>query len=165
MLLAVGGEARSQDADAVQARVEQQVLPALEKAVPGSSRAAARLAEVMSGEQEWLDELVEADLACLIRPEEHPGGVSLDAVLLRVRPRALRARLVRAAIGRVRGSLRGIARKHVEAVLVGVLESADGSRDLPGVRVGLEGTRLRFRPLADRQLVWPRAGDGRPNAS
>lgn len=29
MLLAVGGEARSQDADAVQARVEQQVLPAL----------------------------------------------------------------------------------------------------------------------------------------
>lgn len=133
-------------------RVRARVMPELEAIVPGAHEALARLGELAAREEDWLTDLVRRRLDRLRRPDPLAGALALDAGLLRECPPGLRARVLRDALREVRGDLRGLGHDHVEAAL-GVIAGAEAARDLPDVRIRLEGGRVRLLPLENRRLA------------
>lgn len=123
------------------------VLPELSRLVnPEARRALARLADIALEEEAYWARLTgeaegrvwrEEDGALVARIEELMGG-----------GRALARRLVRRAMGRLRGGLRAIDHDHVERVLaMAERERGEGRMDLPGV-------------VAERSCGWLRLGAG-----
>lgn len=142
-------------------RLRRRVLPELETVHPGAAANIARAAELLRDEEEWLEAEAERLLEELLRPEEYPGGLALDIGAVGGLPVALQRRLLRRALGRVRGHRRDLSGAHLDAVLELVAAPGDGSRDLPGSRVQRRGRRLRVLPLEGRHLAPPRRPDPR----
>jgi len=95
-------------------RVRLELLPLLTRDYnPQISSALLRLSEIAGGEWEYLQAQTEAALAEAVSFRQ-PGKLGLDrAVLSKMHPALLR-RVLRAAVAQVRGSLKGIAHKHIE---------------------------------------------------
>ena len=108
-------------------RIRHQLIPLLERDFqPAARTVLSRAAEVLAAEEAWIDELLQPIVERLLQ-ERAPGRVALDAAALAELPVAVRRRVVRTALGRVRGDLQRIGFDHVESVL-----NATGARHLPG---------------------------------
>ena len=109
------------------------LLPLLRRELnPEADRALAQLAEISFAEEQWLDGLVAEKLAELARPEVN--WMVLDCERFRLEPLALRRRLLRALLERVKGNLREIEFAHVEAALRLTEESEGNGRiQVPGI--------------------------------
>ncbi|MFQ5742645.1 MAG: tRNA lysidine(34) synthetase TilS [Acidobacteriota bacterium] len=133
-------------------RVRLRLMPEFEAVHPGAVDNTVRAATLLREEEAWISGLVDESFAQLRQPEQYPGGESLDLERLGQLPRALQRRLLRRALGAVRGHQHGITKAHIDAVLKGLVAGGEVARDLPGVRLRRHAGRLRLLPLVGRQL-------------
>jgi tRNA(Ile)-lysidine synthase len=119
-------------------RIRHRVIPELELAYPGASRAIARTAAATREDGQWLDDLAHARYEALVVAT--PNGKELDAALLSAEPRPLQRRIVLAAV-RSLAAGREAGLEHVETAL-GVLAGECAGADLPGCRVELRRGKL-----------------------
>jgi tRNA(Ile)-lysidine synthase len=130
-------------------RIRHQVLPVLQSLNPAVEEHLAQLAlRIESEEDYWAGEEVRV-LETLVR--RRADGLWLDCESLAAVHPALRIRVIRRALGEVRGSLAGLGRLHLEAVanLLGGLRP-QGEVHLPGAWVGRRYRQLwlrRFPPV------------------
>lgn len=127
------------DLDNPRNRVRHRVLPELDRAARGSTRAAiARAAALIREDGQWLDEV--ADERCRSLLVETAAGLELDVAGLAGAPPPIRRRVLLRAM-RTAGVDREIGLEHVEAVLA-LLSGTHGGVDVPGSRVELRGGKL-----------------------
>jgi len=116
-------------------RIRERVLPELELAHPGAVRAIARTAAV-GREAVELEEYVVEQVWNTVCERENAGTIRLRRSELVALPGAVQAVVLREAMRRARGSLRGLARVHVAAMARLAGSSAGRSRlNLPQLRV------------------------------
>ncbi len=130
-------------------RIRHEELPRLSSAYnPRLAESLARSASLLRDEEEWMEEATREAFAAvaLASPEE----IRLDRNGLSARPLALRRRLVRAAIERIRG-LQNVSHRHIEDVLA-LSEGAQSGRELhlPGLLVEISFRELRLRAQAPK---------------
>ncbi|MCM0083429.1 tRNA lysidine(34) synthetase TilS [Geomonas sp. Red32] len=111
--------------------IRHQLIPQLERYNPKVSERLAATAEILSGDEELLEQVAAAAFARLV--ECSPAAVRLPLGLLLREPRGLRLRLYRLALHELRGDLRRISFAHLEAVD----HLASGER--PSARLKLPG--------------------------
>jgi tRNA(Ile)-lysidine synthase len=105
-------------------RIRHDLLPQLARDWnPQVSQALANLADLAFEEERWW-ECRDTEIS------RRNGGIELPALAL-TGPRALARRLVRRAIGQVKGDLRGVDFPHVEQVI----DLKNGHLSLPGIQV------------------------------
>jgi tRNA(Ile)-lysidine synthase len=120
-------------------RVRHLVLPELDRAAGGSTRAAlARAAILMREDGLWLDELARARFDAMAT--RTADGVEIDGQRLLAEPLPLRRRVVLQALRQGAGS-REVGLDHIEAVLA-LLAGNGAGIDLPGSRVELRRGKL-----------------------
>ncbi|MBX3094253.1 MAG: tRNA lysidine(34) synthetase TilS [Cryobacterium sp.] len=124
-------------------RIRRSLLPALERELgPGVAEALARTAEQLREDTEALDHFAEEQVEELAEHAE--AGLSLSVPGLAANPAALRQRIIRLAVLAEFGV--SLSRTHTLAIAALVTDwRGQGPIDVPGVRVGREGTRLAFR--------------------
>jgi tRNA(Ile)-lysidine synthase len=125
-------------------RIRHQELPRLSSAYnPRLAETLARSASLLRDEEEWMEaETREAfdALAAMSRDE-----IRLDQKALTRHPLALRRRLIRVAIERLRG-LGNVSHRHIEDVLTLAKEGRSGHElHLPGLVVERSFDQMRFR--------------------
>jgi tRNA(Ile)-lysidine synthase len=120
-------------------RVRHRVLPELDRAAGGVTRAnIARAARLIREDGQWLDE-VARDWATRVVVQTE-AGVELDPAALGEAPAPIQRRVVLLALRRMAGE-REVGQDHVEAVMA-VLAGSQGAADVPGSRVELRGGKL-----------------------
>ena len=120
-------------------RVRHRILPELDAAYGGSTRAAiARSAELAREDGQWLDELAAGRYADLVTAGQ--DCLQVDAAALQAEPAAMQRRVVLLAM-RARGGGREVGLEHVELAL-GVLRGHARAADVPGSRWELRGRNL-----------------------
>ena len=124
-------------------RIRNEVLPLLRETVnPQVEAALARAADLLRDDEAALARLAEARFA-RFASGSGPAGVRLPAGVLASEAPALGRRLVRLALAGVRGHLRRLGRRHIEAVRNLAGSGRNGARlDLPGISVRLEAGEL-----------------------
>jgi len=126
------------DLDNPRNRIRHVVLPELESAAAGSTKAAiARAAGLIRDDGQWLDELAAQRYERLA--ERTADGVAIEAAALALEPPPIRRRLLLQAM-RAAGNGE-IGMDHVEAALA-VLAGTSGGVDVPGGRVELRRGKL-----------------------
>jgi tRNA(Ile)-lysidine synthase len=150
-------DATNRDLSLTRNRVRRRLLPLLERQFnPKAEEVLARTADLLRDEEAWLEPMTTAAYEAAV--SERPKGVAIDQERLRALPLALRRRVVRLAIVRLRGHLRGVDKRHVDWVLH-LLRSRCGNDQavLPeGLWVELDGPDLVFevrQPAAEVQEV------------
>jgi tRNA(Ile)-lysidine synthase len=131
-------------------RVRHSAIPLLRAGFnPRLVETLARSASILRDEEEWMDVLAREAFEELAREEDGAIRLAVPAVLSR--PRALRRRLVRRAVERVRGGLENVARVHVEDAL-SLLEPGKSGREvhLPGLVAERSFDELVFRARPPR---------------
>ncbi|HSL24296.1 MAG TPA: tRNA lysidine(34) synthetase TilS [Vicinamibacterales bacterium] len=121
-------------------RIRHELLPALERIVPGAGEAIARAADIADADANFLEaQAIEATPAVVLPSED--GSLRLDVARLKaLHPAIARRVLLRAMAGVAAGRFIGL--KHVDAVLA--LES--GALDLPGIHAEVDGKTLALGP-------------------
>ena len=120
-------------------RVRHRVLPELDRAAGGPTRAAiARAAGLIRDDAQWLDEVAAARFAAL--GVTTGDGMEFDATALAAEPAAILRRLLLTGMRQVAGD-REIGLDHVETARA-VLGSLDGGADVPGARMELRRGKL-----------------------
>ena len=120
-------------------RVRHRVLPELDDAYGGPTRAQlARAAELVGEDGQWLDSQAAARLDALAR--KVPEGLGFDAALLLAEPAPIRRRLLLQAM-RSMAEGREIGLEHVESALE-VLRGERRGADVPGSRWELRHQEL-----------------------
>jgi tRNA(Ile)-lysidine synthase len=130
-------------------RLRHDLLPHLRKFNPRIDEHLARLSQRIALEEEYWDLQVSMQLDSLC--EEHDDGLWLPREELRNLHPALRARVLRAALERLRGDLRGIGAQHLgalEDLLAGPRPEAEVH--LPGAWVARRYQKLWMRTEAPR---------------
>lgn len=153
-----GEDSSNQDISLARNRLRRRLLSDLQQINPAVVGNVARAAGLLQEEEEWLDTLAAEALAAVVTDEEYPGAMALNAAAMAQLPRPLRRRVVRRAIGEVRGHCRGISHEHVEWVIDAEAVERSSARDLPGVRVRCDSGVVRFLPLDGRRLAAPEFG-------
>jgi tRNA(Ile)-lysidine synthase len=128
-------------------RIRRELLPQLEREWnPAMRQTLAQTAEWARAEEAyWEAEIDRLGAACLT---EAGGFVYINVGSLAKLPLAVARRMVRRAIERVKGDLRGIDFLHVEAVLaMGTATEGHGRVQAPGVDVFRSFEWLRFGPI------------------
>jgi tRNA(Ile)-lysidine synthase len=128
-------------------RIRHEELPRLSSAYnPRLAESLARSTSLLRDEEEWMEEATREAFEAVASAS--PGEVRLDRSGLSARPLALRRRLVRAAIERIRG-LANVSHRHIEDVLA-LAEGAQSGRELhlPGLLVQISFHELRLSPKA-----------------
>lgn len=128
-------------------RVRLDLLPYLERHYGESVKAnVARLSEIARPEVAYLERVATTALDELATPID--DGIELSARALHALDLAVRRRVVRQALRRVKGDPLEIGFREIERVLNAAASAGDTQFDLPGpVRVARRGDRLRlFRP-------------------
>ncbi len=124
-------------------RIRHEELPRLTAAYnPRLAESLARTASVLRDEEAWME--AETDAAFAAIGSTSKNEVRLERPLLGAYPVALKRRLVRAAIERVRG-LDGISHRHVEDVIALALGRSGRELHLPGLVAEVSFDQLRFR--------------------
>jgi tRNA(Ile)-lysidine synthase len=127
------------DLDNPRNRVRHRVLPELDRAAGGATRAnIARAAALIREDGQWLDEVARDWFARTVISAE--AGIELDARILADAPPPIQRRVVLLALRRAAGD-REIGQEHVEAVMA-VLAGSQGAADVPGSRVERRGGKL-----------------------
>lgn len=136
----------NQDPAFTRNRIRHQLLPLLREFNPEVAAALARLGSRLALEEEYWSQQVETALAPLEKTGE--AGLTLAVPALRDLHPALRARVLRRALERVRGDLRGVGADHLAALdhLVN-LERPQAEACLPGLWAGRRFERLELRRL------------------
>jgi tRNA(Ile)-lysidine synthase len=132
-------------------RVRHQILPLLRDMNPAFNQRTATLIEQFREDDDyWAQQVDERFADCLISADD--GFRLARSGLLQLHP-ALRVRVIREALQRVRGSLSGIESNHLYAV-VQILsgERSQAQLDLPGCWVARRYETLWFRLLAPEAL-------------
>ncbi len=127
-------------------RIRHQLIPELEKNYnPGIMTVLNRLGNIMQAEDRWIDSLIQADFENCVQIEK-PHIASLDLKCADDMDLAAKRRLIRKAIYTVKGDLRRITLKHVDAVLhLAETGSAEGRLNLPDkIHVTKRGAILRI---------------------
>jgi tRNA(Ile)-lysidine synthase len=114
----------------LRSQVRHRVVPLLVQEVnPGLGRVLGHTAEVLAGEEAYLEAQLAPYLALL---EEAEGGLRLDVAAVRALPIALRRRLIRTALHRL-GLVKDLSFLHIEAAGELLERAAGGGRvRLPG---------------------------------
>ena len=127
------------DLDNPRNRVRHRVLPELDRAAGGATRAnIARAAALIREDGQWLDEVAFDWVSRVVVQTE--GGVEIDSILLAEAPSPIRRRVLLQALRRAAGD-REVGQEHVEAVMA-VLAGSQGPVDVPGSRAELRGRKL-----------------------
>jgi tRNA(Ile)-lysidine synthase len=125
-------DATNRDPSLARNRVRRRLLPLLEREFnPRATEVLARAADLLRDEEDWLVPLTDEAYAAAATRDQ-PDGVILDAERLAAMPRALKRRVVRRAVTRVRGHLRGIDQRHIERTLALLDRGGRRALDLPG---------------------------------
>jgi tRNA(Ile)-lysidine synthase len=120
-------------------RIRQVVLPELDRAYGGDSRAAiARAASLARDDAQYLDEVGERRYSQVSAPL--PDGLEIDAGALSADPIPVQRRVILRALRAISGS-REVGLDHVEAALE-VMAGTCGAMDAPGSRVELRRGKL-----------------------
>ena len=120
-------------------RVRHRVLPELDAAYGGSTRAAiARSADLAREDGQWLDELASARYGALVTTGQ--DCLQLDVAALEAEPAALQRRVLWQAM-RARAGGREIGLEHVEMAL-SVLRGYSRAADVPGSRWEHRGRKV-----------------------
>jgi tRNA(Ile)-lysidine synthase len=128
-------DATNRDSRFARNRIRHGLLPQLSTEWnPRISEALAHLADLAHEEERWWSTELAHLAPGVIR--DTAGGVEASTDALNQLPRAILRRLIRAAIGRVKGDLRQIDFRHVEAVAdLAAQASGEGRLRLPGIEV------------------------------
>ena len=142
-LVSRGGEwvedETNDDLDNPRNRIRHRVLPELDLAAEGPTRAAiARAAGLIREDGQWLDEVADDCYRRLVLDTE--SGLELDLPGLTEAPLPIQRRVLLRAMRRSAGE-REIGLEHVEGVMA-LLGGAQGGIDVPGTRVELRGRKL-----------------------
>jgi tRNA(Ile)-lysidine synthase len=147
-------------------RIRQTLLPELARDWnPQIVTALAHLADIAYEEEVWwAGELARREIPML----EAPGSVEIFTPALAALPRALLRRLLRQAIHKAKGDLRGVDYAHIErAVELALATSGSAKRTLPGITVvrsfdwlllRAPSARLEVQPIPIREpgvYTWP----------
>ena len=144
-------------------KIRHELLPLLEAQYnPAIRENLNRMTEIFSAEEQWLEELADQAMARAACPSEENETV-LRLSGLKALPTAQSRRLLRRAIERLKGDLRGIAYSHVDAALRLVQNPRETAwLDLPArIRVEKSGPYLRIRRKAE-SLRQSRPGAPKP---
>jgi len=118
-------------------KVRHQLIPALERYNPNFKGVILKTMEILSEEQDLLDELAEEKFnEVAVIEEDFPrrvSGVKLSCKAIQKLPLAIQRRVLRRGIQLVKGNLRGIEFKHLEEILGYV------SGKLPHLQMDLPG--------------------------
>jgi tRNA(Ile)-lysidine synthase len=142
------------DSQFLRNKIRQQLIPQLKAEYnPQLIVALNRLAEIMDPEQQMIESLIRPMFEKALIFEKQ-GRLGLGIAGLNQQPLAVRRRLIRRAILRVKGNLRRIALVHIEAVLkLAQKGSPANTLDLPdGIRI----RRLEDMLLVSREAPRPR---------
>jgi tRNA(Ile)-lysidine synthase len=142
-------------------RLRHQTLPDLERNFnPRLVETLSKSASLLRDEEDWMERETERVFETLAVQEGGIVGIDVDA-LSRLHP-ALRRRVVRRAIERVRGDLMNVGQVHVEEVLALAWAGKSGREvHLPGLRADRSFGRLRIRTApSGRQNVRERGYNG-----
>ncbi len=125
-------DASNREAVCLRNRVRLRALPVLEAMGPGIRRHLVSLSRLAAYDAEFFESELERVWSGLCR-HESGGLVVLDRESLRRLPPALRSRAVLRALENVRGTSRGVRRRHVEDILLQANDGgSNGHVDLPG---------------------------------
>lgn len=126
-------DSTNRDESILRNRVRQSLLPLLEREYqPQVSEALQRLAAIAEAELEWTRPLVREALEALVRSRD--DGLTLGLAGLRALASGLGNRVLREAVGEVRGDLRNVTADHLRALEFLVAEGRTGARtELPGL--------------------------------
>ena len=128
-------DSTNQDTRYARNRLRRELWPALETINPALTKAIGRTAEIVRGENDYLDALAAEHLP--------PEGAAVDAAALLAAPEALRPRMVRLLLERLPTGKKDVGMVHIDAVLA--LAEGGGTLDLPGgVRAVCRKGRLRL---------------------
>ena len=128
-------------------RLRHQVLPAIDRAFPGTVAALARAADLARADADYLEELAAERLSGVARCDA--GRTILDAEAIRLMPQAVARRVARLALLRASGG-GFVAAADVERLL-GMAAGASGGRvQLPGLDATRRGSDLVLRPRIGR---------------
>jgi tRNA(Ile)-lysidine synthase len=120
-------------------RVRRVVLPELDRAAGGSTRAAlARAARLIREDTAWLDAQAAERFEALAT--QVADGLEIDGPLFGAEPSPIQRRVVLTALRQVAGG-REVGLDHVDAVMT-ILAGKTGGVDLPGSRVELRRGKL-----------------------
>jgi len=122
-------------------RLRHELLPILENYNPNISGQLVGLCELMRQDDDFWAALVDQQLSRCGQWQEH--AYSLDRTLLLELAPALAGRMIRAALQKVRGDLRGVTAPHIADVMtLARAGSPQGELNLPGVWVGRRYEKL-----------------------
>lgn len=139
-------DSTNQRLDLARNRLRHELLPQLQKDWnPAITRTLAHLAEWARDEESyWRTEMEQLAARCLRRQGE---ALFLDASRVSALPPAVERRLLRYAVGQVRGDLREIEFSHIEQIRgLTSLREGHGRALLPGVDVFRSFDRVRLAP-------------------
>ncbi|MBI4875750.1 MAG: tRNA lysidine(34) synthetase TilS [Acidobacteria bacterium] len=143
-------DASNQDLRFDRNRIRHSLLPSL--AVewnPALADILAGMARVAADEEEYWRQEIDRTAGEVLLVE--PRAVVIDVRRLAALPRAVARRLVRQAIERVKGDLRSIDVRHIEAVLaLAARTEGHGRAQIPGVHLVRSFEWLRLAPAAAR---------------
>jgi len=142
-------------------RLRHEVIPLLQEVQPSVVGNLSRTAEIMRAEDDFMSE--QADNALRAVASQRPGEVGILLSLFAALHPALRRRVLRAAVGKIKGDEADLPLERIDALMEVALSGETGSViELPG---GLCGERtygelvispaLAPKPSSDREWVLP----------
>lgn len=149
-------DASNADTAIARNKIRHDIIPALERALPGAADALARAARIASDDEAFIAMSV-AEASSRIVSAEEGGGSRLELAPLRELHPAVSRRLIQNAMQQVAPD-RFIGLKHVDVVLA-LAASGEGQLDGPGQRIAVAGGWLRLTPAVGRK----RRQDGESN--
>lgn len=125
-------DSTNQDIRYLRNRIRGQLIPMLKASYhPRITETLNRFSAIVRSEDEWSETIVAPIFENCISAAEN-GKIALSVPKLTGLHTAAQRRILRKAIARIKGDLRGITYTHTEALLNLLRNSAEGSIDLPG---------------------------------
>ncbi|MCD6495568.1 tRNA lysidine(34) synthetase TilS [Candidatus Bipolaricaulota bacterium] len=124
-------------------RIRHQIVPALSELNPDVIGALLRTAEIVREEQDAFFELLEQPWQEALKIEAEEGKICLNRAYVAHVSIGIRRALLRRALERVRGDLRGIGKVHIDSLCQLITSArAHGEIHLPGLLARVQGGEL-----------------------